>query len=111
MPSSRPTYLFDEKASYVIAGGLGGLGRSITRWMVDRSARNFILLSRSGAKSNEAIDLIEEMRSRGVSIVAPPCDVSDEAAVSTILEECKRTLPPVKGCIQASMVLKVVSHS
>ena len=71
---------------------------------------NFISLSRFGAKSKEAIELIEEMRSRGVSIVALLCDVSNETAVSTTLEECKRTMPPVKGCIQASMVLKVVSH-
>lgn len=34
---------------YVIAEGLGGLGQGITRWMSQRGARNFILLSRSGA--------------------------------------------------------------
>lgn len=78
--------------------------------MVDRGARKFISLSRSGAKSKEAIDLIEEMKSRGVTIAAPPCDISVEDEVSTTLEECKRSMPPIKGCIQASMVLKVRSR-
>ena len=78
--------------------------------MVSRDARNFILLSRSGAKSKEAIDLIEELRSRRVEIAAPPCDVSVEDEVSTILGNYRSTMPPIKGCIQASMVLKVGSH-
>ena len=110
MPSSVPTYSFEQNATYLIAGGLGGLGRAITRWMVSRGARNFILLSRSGAKSKEAIDLIEELRSRRVEIAATPCDVSVEDEVSRTLEKYRSTMPPIKGCIQASMVLKVGSH-
>lgn len=79
--------------------------------MVDRKARHFVLLSRSGAKDAAAIDLIEEMKLRHVKIATPPCDISVEDAVLKTLEECKRTMPPIKGCIQASMVLKVAkSH-
>ena len=110
MPSSVPKYSFGQGATYLIAGGLGGLGRAITRWMVSRGARNFILLSRSGVKIRESIDLIEEMESRGVKVAAPCCDVSVEDEVSTTLEKYRSTLPPVKGCIQASMVLKVGFH-
>lgn len=77
--------------------------------MVSRGARNFILLSRSGARSQHAVGLIEEMQPRGVKIAAPPCDVSVEKEVSTIIEKYRSTMPPVKGCIQASMVLKVGS--
>lgn len=39
-------------ASYLIVGGVGGLGRSITHWMVDHGARNLILLSRSAGVQN-----------------------------------------------------------
>ena len=110
MPSSVPRYSYEQDATYLIAGGLGGLGRAITRWMASRGARNFILLSRSGAKGKEAIDLIEELKSRGVKIAAPPCDVSIEDEVSATLEKYRYTMPPVRGCIQASMVLKVGFH-
>ena len=110
MPSSVPTYSFRPDATYLIAGGLGGLGRAITRWMVSRGARNFILLSRSGPKGKEAMDLIEELKSHGVKIAAPPCDVSSEDELSTTIEKYRSTMPPVRGCIQASMVLKVSFH-
>lgn len=37
MPSSLPRYKFDPDASYLIVGGLGGLGRSVARWMAVRA--------------------------------------------------------------------------
>ena len=107
LPSTRPAYYFSPDATYVIAGGLGGLGRSIVRWMVERRAKHFVLLSRSGAKGKAAIELIEELKSCRVYIATPSCDISDESKLSAILEQLKATMPPVKGCIQASMVLKV----
>lgn len=39
VPSRKPKYSFDPSASYAISGGLGGLGRSIARWMASRGAR------------------------------------------------------------------------
>ena len=76
--------------------------------MVTRKARNFILLSRSGAEGNEtARQMIDDMRKTGVQIEAPRCDVTDEQAVSSVLKGYGQLLPPIKGCIQASMVLKV----
>ena len=107
MPSSKPKYSFDPNASYIIAGGLGGLGRSIARWMAERNARHLILLSRSGAKSEDAIDLIRDLGLIGVKVAAPACDVSDESAVSSMIAECKTSMPSIRGCIQPSMVLKV----
>ncbi|KAL8894713.1 MAG: hypothetical protein Q9192_004102 [Flavoplaca navasiana] len=108
LPSKKPRYYFKDDATYIIAGGLGGLGRSIVQWMVGRNARHFLLLSRSGTDNNAAArDLIAAMKARGIFILAPRCDITDEHAVKRILEECKQTMPPIKGCIQASMVLKV----
>lgn len=102
-----PTYSFDPDATYLIAGGLGGLGRSIARWMVSRSARNLILLSRSGPQSESSRILVEEMKREGINLVTPCCDVSDKEALESVLRECRRNMPPVKGCIQGAMTLKV----
>ena len=108
LPTLRPTYYFDCHATYVIAGGLGGLGRSIVKWMADRKARYFLLLSRSGVDGNEAArDLIDEMKARGVNLYAPRCDITNKEAMAAIMEEWNQIMPPIKGCIQASMVLKV----
>lgn len=102
----RPSWRFDEHASYLIAGGSGGLGRAIARWMVDRGARHLILPSRSGAASAAASELVSELTGRGVHVVAPRCDVSCEESLARVLAECAETMPPIRGCINAAMVLQ-----
>lgn len=53
-----------------------------------------------------AKELMEELADSGVTAFAPPCDVSDRATLSSVLATCAKTMPPIKGCIQGSMVLK-----
>ncbi|EDN95526.1 hypothetical protein SS1G_11404 [Sclerotinia sclerotiorum 1980 UF-70] len=106
VPSSQPTYSFREDSSYVIIGGLGGLGKSTATWMADRGAKHLILLGRSGATSQAALEFVAEMELKGIAIAAPPCDVTDEVALLAVLDMCSKTMPPIKGCIQGSMVLR-----
>ncbi|KAF5707998.1 polyketide synthase [Fusarium mundagurra] len=101
----RP-WTFDANSTYLVAGGSGGLGRAIIRWMADRGAKHLIVPSRSGAASEAAAQLVAELTSRDVNIIAPKCDVSIRDDVAAILEECSRTMPPIKGCINAAMVLQ-----
>lgn len=96
----------DPDATYLIAGGLGGLGRSAARWMTQQGARHLILLSRSGPKSHAAQALLKDLQETGVTIRAPKCDVSCYESLSTTLRVCS-DLPPIKGCLQATMVLQV----
>ncbi|CAH0052187.1 unnamed protein product [Clonostachys solani] len=102
----KSTWAFDPDSSYVVAGGLGGLGRCILQWMADKGAKHLIVLSRSGASSKAASDVVETLRSRGVSITTPPCDVSSREKLQAVLEECAVTMPPIKGCINAAMALQ-----
>lgn len=96
----------DPDAAYVIAGGLGGLGRVICQWFVGHGARTLILLSRSAIpKTPEARELVSKLRSQGVQIVIKACDISDARAVATALVASPGT-PIIKGCIQASVVLR-----
>ncbi|KAI1436832.1 putative polyketide synthase [Xylaria sp. CBS 124048] len=101
----RPDLVLDPEASYLIAGGLGGLGRDMARWLVSRGARYLILLSRSGPRTVEAQQLLAEFRERGIYAATPMCDVSDAAALRAVLTSLSDKMPPVKGCIQASMVM------
>ncbi|KAI1113668.1 hypothetical protein F5Y14DRAFT_441759 [Nemania sp. NC0429] len=100
----RTRWQFDSDATYVIVGGLGGLGRAISRWMVDKGARNLLLLSRSGATSPAAAELVAELRGQGVTVAAPKCDAASSASLSAALKGCV-AMPPIKGCINAAMVL------
>lgn len=97
---------FDSEASYVIAGGLGGIGRAIMKWMADRGARYLIVPSRSGPSSKAAVDALAELKDLGVHVASPKCDVASEPSVRAMLDDCTRTMPPVKGCINAALVLQ-----
>lgn len=106
---SEVKYEFSQEATYLIAGGLGGIGRSIARWMVGKKAKNLILLGRSdSSKHNEETRaFLKDLRARGVHVDTPPCDVSDADSLASVLRECSKTMPPIQGCFQASMVLEV----
>ncbi|KAH6609746.1 putative polyketide synthase [Trichoderma cornu-damae] len=103
----RRPWTFDEKASYLVVGGFGGLGRAILMWMADRGAKHIIVPSRSGAASKAAVDLIDKLTARGVHIMAPECDASSGSSLEGLLAECvSKGLPPIKGCINSAMVLQ-----
>ncbi|KAI0415149.1 polyketide synthase PksD [Xylaria grammica] len=97
---------FDETAAYLIAGGLGGIGRATLRWMASKGARYLIVPSRSGAASKEAKELVKELNEQGVEVVTPKCDISEENSLRRLLEEHGSQERPIRGCINASMVLQ-----
>lgn len=108
---NRPSYSFAANATYVIAGGFGGLGRNVCRWMVSRGARNFMILSRSGARTNLSKQLIAELMASGAHVHAPPCDITQAEDLRQVLAEYAPNMPPIRGCIQCTMVLRVRSHT
>jgi NADPH:quinone reductase-like Zn-dependent oxidoreductase/SAM-dependent methyltransferase len=102
-----PPYQFDSTASYLLAGGLGGLGRSLARWMAARGAKNLIFLSRSGQVTEPVGEMITDLKRNGCNAHIFSCDVADADRLRTVVTECSTSLPPIKGCIQGSMVLRV----
>ncbi|KAI5460920.1 hypothetical protein BGZ63DRAFT_445899 [Mariannaea sp. PMI_226] len=106
LPDRPPPMKLDGNATYVLAGGLGGLGRSIARWMVSRGARNLVFISRSGAASEAAQELIQELESTSCRTHVFACDVSNKHTLYEVIKQCTATLPPIKGCVQGSMVLR-----
>ncbi|KAI0551232.1 hypothetical protein F4679DRAFT_145449 [Xylaria curta] len=105
--SEKKMWQFNPGASYIIAGGFGGLGRAIIKWMVDRGARHLIILSRSGPVSESAAELVSRLTSQGVMVFAPKCDASSTTSLAEVLQTCKaQGMPPIKGCINAAMVLQ-----
>ncbi|KAK7967304.1 Type I Iterative PKS [Apiospora aurea] len=97
------TWTFAEDASYVVAGGFGGLGRSIIRWMASRGAKNFIVLSRSGPSSSGPVALLmQELEAQSVHVFAPQCDATSESSLRAVIEECERRMPPHQRLHQRS---------
>ena len=74
--------------------------------MADRGAQHLLLLSRSGPNDTHS-SFLSEMRSRGVQLETPLCDVSDAAQLQKVLSEYAAKMPRIRGCIQATAVLRV----
>lgn len=96
----------DPEGVYVLAGGLGGLGRGIAEMLVDNGARRLCFLTRSGAASPAAQKTLQHLESRGVQVWARACDIADPESVRGALEACASQLGRIRGVIQCAMVLR-----
>ncbi|KAI1091033.1 hypothetical protein F5B19DRAFT_484177 [Rostrohypoxylon terebratum] len=105
-PRIKLDYEFARDATYLIAGGLGGAGRSTAGWLCRNGAKHLVLLSRSGPKSEAAKELIAKLELDGVQVYAPQCDISDEEALKKVVKRVQETMPPIRGCIQGTMVVE-----
>lgn len=104
-----PEVQITREATYILAGGLGGICREIGRWLAEKGAKHLVFLSRSAATGDANIVFIKNLRETyGVNAMAFNCDVADRASLQGVLGECKKQgLPPVCGCVTGAMVLRV----
>ena len=101
-----PQIQFSEDSTYWIAGGLGGFGLQIARWMISRGAKSLVLSSRRREVSDDVKTAISEMISAGARIAVLPADITKEDDVQRVLRTIDSELPPLKGIIHSAMVLE-----
>ncbi|KAI8626908.1 acyl transferase domain-containing protein [Xylariaceae sp. FL1651] len=96
--------VFDSSASYLLVGGLGGIGRAVAVWMAENGARHIIFLSKSAGDRSEHQALILELHSLGCEATLIKGDVTDVADTARAIEAAGEA--PLKGVMQMSMVLR-----
>ncbi|RDW73588.1 reducing type I polyketide synthase [Coleophoma crateriformis] len=101
----RVKTLFRADSSYVIVGGLGGLGQSLARWMIKLGAKYLIILSRSGRRHALAASLSADAEQSGCKVLILECDITNEFQVQRSLDDAAQTMLPIRGIIQGAMVL------
>lgn len=104
-PSLNPTKAvlsLDPEANYLLTGGLSGFGLRTASWLAEKGARYLTLLGRKGAVTAEAIEAIKRLESDGVTVYAPPCDVSDLTQLTQVMKELQTTAPTLRGIIHAA---------
>eukprot|EP00922_Rhytidocystis_sp_ex-Travisia-forbesii_P020003 GHVS01029514.1.p1 GENE.GHVS01029514.1~~GHVS01029514.1.p1 ORF type:complete len:1315 (-),score=208.36 GHVS01029514.1:118-4062(-) len=95
--------------TYVISGGMGGLGLVVAKWLVEEGARHIVLLSRRGQPS-PAIQQNEMWKwltceSTVAKVYPLKCDVSKVTECVRAFEEiAAKGLPPVRGVFHAAGV-------
>ncbi|MGV2829391.1 type I polyketide synthase [Myxosarcina sp. GI1(2024)] len=101
--SSEPPQLLPEN-SYLITGGLGALGLTVARWMVERGARHLVLSGRS-EPSTAARQTLTELEALGAKLLTVPADVSQPEDVTRLLARVDSWGPPLRGLVHAAGVL------
>lgn len=94
---------FRTDASYLLVGGLGGLGRSIAMWMVEQGARHLIFLSRSGGKKPTEVAFARALQGAGCTVDIVMGSVTQLDDVVRAVEQAQA---PIAGVVQLSMVLR-----
>ena len=87
---------------------MGGVGRSLNRWLASAGAKKMILACRSGMATHGIQALIGEMEIIGTRVVVQACDIALESDVKDLFEgTTAQGLPPIAGVINGAMVLQV----
>jgi acyl transferase domain-containing protein/NAD(P)-dependent dehydrogenase (short-subunit alcohol dehydrogenase family)/acyl carrier protein len=117
--TARPFALHSE-ATYLITGGLGGLGLRVARWLAECGARYLVLTGRTGlpdrstwtaisagTETGRRIAAVQELESLGANVHIVKADVADEAEMKLLWEELRRNHPPLRGVIHAAGTVSV----
>lgn len=97
--------VINANSSYLITGGFSGFGLLTAKWLVQKGAKNLILISRSGPVTSEAKTVLQQLKSLGINIEAASVDITNINQLNNLLKKCEKTMPPLKGIIHSAMVL------
>lgn len=111
MIPSKPRPVFRPDRTYLLVGGLGGLGRALATWMVENGARSLVFLSRSASSGSGTDGFVEELHSLGCEVHLVAGSVTSKTDVDHAVSNTLTTAKPLAGIINLSMVLKDIGLS
>ncbi|MBO0863755.1 MAG: SDR family NAD(P)-dependent oxidoreductase [Mycobacterium sp.] len=90
--------------TYLITGGLRGVGLATARWLADNGAARLLLNGRS-APSREAHVELDELRARGIEVVVELGDIASPGVARRLVERATRDGCALHGVVHSAMVL------
>jgi myxalamid-type polyketide synthase MxaB len=85
--------------SYLLTGGLGGLGLKVAEWLVAEGATHLVLSSRR--ETEAARQVVADLAAQGAAVTVVPADVARPEDVARLLAACQQAAP-LKGIIHAA---------
>ena len=102
---------FDPKKVYIITGGLGGMGLELVHWMLFLGARNFVLTSRYGVKTDYQKFVLKRLKSFGekfkyfeTNIVVTTVDTNTIEGAKSLISD-SQWLGQIGGVFHLALVL------
>lgn len=102
--SAVTPHTFSKEVTFLITGGLGGLGMGLAEWLSDKGAAHLVLMGRN-APSAEVEKNIRAIERKGVEIKVVQADVANGIALEKVFKDISRTMPPIKGIFHLAGVL------
>ncbi len=90
--------------TYLVTGGLGGIGTVVAEWLADRGAGVIVLNGRRPPDS-AASEAIESLKQRGADVRIELADVTQSDALDAMLARLDADMPPLAGVIHSVGVL------
>ena len=90
--------------TYLVTGGMGGIGCAVARWLSDNGAGTVVLNGRRGPDP-EVEEAIGQLRESGVDVRVEIADVTDFQAVDDMLARIGEGMPTLGGVIHSVGVL------
>ena len=103
-PIEKADALFRKDATYVITGGLGGVGAAVAVWMASNQAGHLVLVSRRAAGPAEQ-KKISQIEDGGAIVTHWQIDLLDAAATRELFDEIARSDKPLRGVFHAAAVI------
>ncbi len=102
-PVSGTPAVLSPAATYLVTGGLGGLGLQVARFLVERGARHLLLAGRHppGPRAQAALDALA---AAGANVRVARADVGRPDDVDRLLQTVARDAP-LRGVVHAAGVL------
>ena len=90
--------------TYLVTGGLRGIGPFVARHLAGQGARSLALVGRSEPAADTRA-LISELEGRGIRVAAIQADISQPADVTRLLTTIDETMPALRGIVHGAGVL------
>ncbi|WP_342374006.1 SDR family NAD(P)-dependent oxidoreductase [Myxococcus stipitatus] len=103
--SAKDARRLREDVTYLITGGLGGLGLAVAGWMVEQGARRLVLLGRGTQLKQAQRDAISAMESAGAHITVTGADVAQREQLTRVFSDIAASGHPLRGVLHAAGVL------
>ena len=90
--------------TYLVTGGLSGLGLLAARWLAERGAGRLVLIGRRRV-TPELTASLDDLKAAGTDVAAHSIDVTDDAALNTLLGHIREVGQPLRGVMHCAGVL------
>ncbi len=104
--------------TYLITGGLGGLGLKVASWLAQQGARHLVLTGRRGlpersklatlSPESEAfgqVTALKAIEALGATVSVEAADVSDMERMSALLAHIDQSARPLRGIVHAALAV------